>query len=81
MIQDSPNKHGSVLWYKIPLINKSRRGRDLMVVEITTTCVITTKVVSPNSAHGEVYSIQFYVIKFVKWLATGPWISQVSLHQ
>jgi hypothetical protein len=26
---------------------------------------ITTKVVSSNSAHGEVYSIQLYVIKFV----------------
>jgi hypothetical protein len=26
---------------------------------------ITTKVVSLNSAHGEVYSIQQYVIKFV----------------
>jgi hypothetical protein len=27
--------------------------------------LITTKVVSSNSAHGEVYSIQYYVIKFV----------------
>ena len=26
---------------------------------------ITTKVVSSNSANGEVYSIQLYVIKFV----------------
>jgi len=26
---------------------------------------ITTKVVSSNSVHGEVYSIQHYVIKFV----------------
>ena len=26
---------------------------------------ITTKVVSSNPAHGEVYSIQLYVIKFV----------------
>ena len=26
---------------------------------------ITTKVVSSNSAHGEVYSIQLYVMKFV----------------
>ena len=26
---------------------------------------ITTKVVSSNTAHGEVYSIQHYVIKFV----------------
>ena len=27
--------------------------------------LITTKDVSPNPAHGEVYSIQHYVIKFV----------------
>jgi hypothetical protein len=27
--------------------------------------IITTKVVSLNPAHGEVYSIQHYVIKFV----------------
>jgi hypothetical protein len=26
----------------------------------------TTKVMSANHAHGEVYSIQFYVIKFVR---------------
>jgi hypothetical protein len=26
---------------------------------------ITTRVVSSNSTHGEVYSIQYYVIKFV----------------
>jgi hypothetical protein len=29
---------------------------------------ITTKVVSSNSVHGEVYSIQHYVIKFVSEL-------------
>ena len=34
---------------------------------------ITTKVVSSNPAHGEVYSIQFYVIKFVRdlWRISG----------
>jgi hypothetical protein len=42
-----------------------------MVVEFTTTFVpiqsepITTKVVSSNFVHGEVYSMQHYVIKFV----------------
>jgi hypothetical protein len=39
-----------------------------MVVVFTTTVQsvpITTNVVSPNSAHGEVYSIQLYVVKFV----------------
>jgi hypothetical protein len=40
-----------------------------MVVGFTTTPVqsvsITTKAVSSNTIHGEVYSIQYYVIKFV----------------
>ena len=45
-------------------------GRDRMVVGFTTTCAvqsvpITTKVVSSNPIHGEVYSIQHYVIKVV----------------
>ena len=39
-----------------------RRGRDLMVAGLVH---ITTKVVSSNLAHGEMYSIQHYVIKFV----------------
>ena len=45
-----------------------RRGRH-MVVGFTTTCAIsaiTNKVVSSNPVHGEVYSIQHYVIKLVK---------------
>jgi len=38
---------------------------------------IITKVVSSNPIHGEVYSIQHYVIKFVwQWLATNWWFSQ-----
>ena len=40
-----------------------------MVVGFTTTCAfsqpITSKVVSSNPIHGDVYSIQHYVIKFV----------------
>ena len=36
---------------------------------------ITTKVVSLNPVHGEVYSIQHYVIKFHQWLAIGLWFS------
>ena len=45
-------------------------GRDRMVVGFTTTChcnqfPITTKVASSNPDHGEVYSIQHYLIKFV----------------
>ena len=47
------------------------RGRDCMVVGVTTSYAIsayhaiTTKVVSSNPAHGEVYSMQHYVIQFV----------------
>ena len=39
-----------------------RRGRYRIVMQ---SVPITTKVVSSNPAHGEVYSIQHYVIKFV----------------
>ena len=37
-------------------------GCDRMVIGFST---ITTKIVSSNRAHGEVYFIQHYVIKFV----------------
>ena len=47
-----------------------RRDRDRIVVGFTTTYMqsvsITTKVVSSNAAHGEVYSIPHYEIKFVR---------------
>jgi hypothetical protein len=36
---------------------------------------ITTKVVSSNPIHDELYSIQHYVVKFVSDFATGPWFS------
>ena len=36
---------------------------------------ISSIVVSSNPVHGEVYSIQHYVIKFVMSLATGQWFS------
>ena len=39
-----------------------------MVVGFTTTTEITTKVENLNLSHGEVYSIQHYVIKFVSEL-------------
>ena len=40
---------------------------------------ITTKVVSSNPVHGEVYLIQYYVIKFVSDLRQlGRWFSPVS---
>jgi len=62
-------------------IYRDCRGRDSMVVGFTTTYTISTiesllaNVVSSNPAHGEVYSIQHYVIKFVKDFATGLWFS------
>jgi hypothetical protein len=34
-------------------------------IELTHSVPIITKVVSSNPAHGEVYSIQHYMIKFV----------------
>jgi hypothetical protein len=36
---------------------------------------ITTKVVSLNPVHGEVYSIQHLCGKVCQWLATGRWLS------
>jgi len=51
------------LFYEIR-IWRERRG--YMVVELPLQSVpITNKVVSSNSVHGEVYSIQYNVIKFV----------------
>ena len=50
------------------LVNQGRHGRDSMVVVFTIplqSVTITTKVVSLNPAHDEVYSINLYVIKFV----------------
>ena len=46
------------------------RGHNCMVVGFTTTLPmpITTKVVSLNPVHGEVYSIQYYEIEFVSGL-------------
>ena len=57
--------------------DRNRRVRDRMLVGFTTTCVISSyhhyNVVSSNSAHGEVYSIQHYVIKFASdlWQVRG----------
>ena len=39
----------------------------------------TTKVVSLNPIHSEVYSIQHYVIKVCQWLTTGRWFSPGTL--
>jgi len=40
---------------------------------------IITKVVSSNLVHGDVFSIQHYVIKFVRaWFSTGTPISSTN---
>jgi len=51
---------------KLSTLHGGCRGRDCMVVGFTSSCAIGdyhTKVVSSNPVHGEVYSIQHYVIK------------------
>ena len=46
-----------------------------MVVGFTTTyAIITTKVVSSNPAHGEMYLIQHYVIKYFSDLRIGGFL-------
>jgi hypothetical protein len=53
------------------IVSRGRRGGDGMVVGFTPmqSVAINTKVVSLNLAHGEVYSTQHFVIKFV----SGVW--------
>ena len=55
--------------FKLFFHQRGRRGRDRMVVGLTTIYVqsvpITTTVVSSNPVNSEVYLIQHYVIKFV----------------
>ena len=46
---------------------RGHRGRDHMVAGFIAV-PITTNVVSSNPVHGEVHSIQLYVIKFVSYL-------------
>jgi hypothetical protein len=53
---------------------RGRRGRDPMVVQ---SVPMTIKVASSNPAHGKVYLIQHYVIKFVSDLQQGLWFSLV----
>jgi hypothetical protein len=47
------------------LIHKTRQKQELPMAPCFLTDRNTTKVVSLNPSHGEVYSIQHYVIKFV----------------
>ena len=43
-----------------------RRGRDHMVIGFMHSVPITTKVVSSNPIHSEMYSMQYFMIKFVR---------------
>jgi hypothetical protein len=58
------------MWY-LETIAKLKRGVVVVIVWLfdlqlpVQSMSITTKVVSSNFVHGEVYSIQHYVIKFV----------------
>ena len=53
------------------IVSRGRRGGDGMVVGFTPmqSVPINIKVVSLNPAHGEVYSMQHFVIQFV----SGVW--------
>ena len=56
-----------------------RRGRDRLTVGfailLAQSVPITPKIMSSNLAHGKVYYIQNYVIKFISDLA-GRWLFQ-----
>ena len=77
MLTDFQSSYLYVFWQTFVITKgEGRRGRDRMIVGFTTTYAsvpITTNVVIANPAHGEVYSIQHYVIKFVSdlWQVGG----------
>ena len=47
----------------------------LVILVIIQSLPITTKIVSSNPGHGEVYLIQHYVIKFIGDFGAGRWFS------
>jgi hypothetical protein len=65
---------GQLYCWRKPWKQRGRRGRDPMVVQ---SVPMTIKVASSNPAHGKVYLIQHYVIKFVSDLQQGLWFSLV----
>jgi hypothetical protein len=61
------NNISIILWRSVLLVEEIG-VRDRTVIGCTTNCVISSyhhQVLSSNSAHGEVYSIKYYVIKLV----------------
>jgi hypothetical protein len=72
----------TVIWAFVSLYYfkgwQGHHGRDRMVIGLTTIYAITTKVLSLNPTHGEVYSIQ-HVIKFVgelRQVSSFLWVLQ-----
>ena len=68
----------NLLFLLFPKSNRGHHGRDRMVVGFTTTLYLCNQCQSPlrlssNPVHGEVSSIQHYVIKFVSdlWQVSG----------
>ena len=57
--------------------NRGCHGGDHMIVGPMQSVPTTTNVVSLNSAHGEVYSIQHYMIKFVSDLQVSGFFQVV----
>ena len=54
---------------------KDYTGHGICLIHLFLKKISQTKVVSSNPAHDRVYSIQQYVIKLCRWLATGLWFS------
>jgi hypothetical protein len=61
-------------------VTRARRGRNRMIVGFPATYAISTKVVSSNPVHDEVYSRQHYVIKIVSdWRQVDGLLHQQKL--
>jgi hypothetical protein len=65
------------MWWAIVVIIVWWLGLQLPVQSVP----ITTKVVSLNPVHGEVYSIQHYVIQYISDLRQVGGFLRVLLHQ
>ena len=47
-------------------LQRDRRGRDsIWLLDLQLSVLVTTNDLTSNTGHGEVYSIQHYLIKFV----------------
>jgi hypothetical protein len=72
------NQFVELISRKILVKNKTGTIKEMQVLQLPVQSVhITTKVVSSNHIHGEVYSIHHYVIKFVSDLLSVSGFLQV----